>query len=65
MFLTEITSITTPRQKRRPETLWSALSGWVLHKKAVRREHLKDLAAHIQWPLMEADFRSRQVIFNL
>ena len=49
---------------RRPETLWSTLSGWVLHKKAERSEHLKELAAHIHWPLMEADFRSRQVITN-
>ena len=48
--------------KRRPETVWSTVSGWVLHKKAERREHLKELAAQIHWPLMEADFRSQQVI---
>ena len=51
-------------QNFRPETVWSALSDWILHKKAVRTSHLKELAAHIQWPLMGADFRSQQVDFE-
>ena len=55
-------SLYPPSSKRRPETVWSTVSGWVLHKKAERREHLKELAAQIHWPLMEADFRSQQVI---
>ena len=50
--------------KCRPEILWLAVSGWVLHKKSLRRENLKELAAHIHWPLIEADFRSRQVILK-
>ena len=52
------------KAKCRPEALWTALSGWVLHKKAVRREHLVEMAAHIQWPLIGVDFRSRQVILK-
>ena len=51
-------------QNFRPETVWSALSDWILYKKAARTSHLKELAAHIQWPLMGADFRSQQVDFE-
>ena len=52
-------------QNFRPETVWSALSDWILYKKAARTSHLKELAAHIQWPLMGADFRSQQVDFEI